>query len=37
VGSTFLVTALSIENSTVEPCLKKYIQQGDIMGVFVKE
>lgn len=27
VGSTFLVTAVEIENSTGEPCLKKYIQQ----------
>jgi hypothetical protein len=34
VGSTFLVTAVSSENSIEEPCLKKYIQQEDIMEVF---
>jgi hypothetical protein len=28
VGSTFLATAVAIENSTGEPCLKKYIQPG---------
>jgi hypothetical protein len=32
VGSTFLVTADAIENSTEVPCLKKYIQQ-DITNV----
>jgi len=36
VGSTFLVTALSSENSTEVPCLKKYIQQKNIMEFYMR-